>query len=136
MEGDLVSFDFGASVGVLLSVAHVFVGLAGVLSQGSCLLGDRREHVRVGGSATGPPTDLERQVTLLHQVAQLVQDLLIFCPRFLLRRDLLLAYELVGMQALCNLVDLELSVLVAASLKNQSEVEVVAQKQLLHLLRV
>ena len=106
-------------MGVLLSVAHVFVCLAGILGQSSsCLLGDRREHVRVGGSATGPPTDLERQVALLHQVAQLVQNLLVSCPRFLRRSDLLLAFELVGMQALCNLVDCELSVLVAASLQD------------------
>lgn len=115
VEGDLVSFDLRASVGVLLSVAHVFEGLAGVLGQGSCLLGDWREHVRVGGSATGAPTALER-VTLLHQVAKLVQDLLVSRPGFKLRSDLLLSFELVGMQALCNLVDLVLSVLVAVGL--------------------
>ena len=128
VEGDLAAFNFPASVGVVMGIIDVFVGLNGVMGQASCLYGDWREHVHVGGSTTGP-SDLVRSVTLLHHVSQLVKDLLVvFCPRFLLRCNLLLRFELLGMKALCNSLDLDLGVFVVANLKNQVIVVVVAQK--------
>jgi len=73
VELDLVSFNLPASVEVVVGVVVVFVCLNGVMGQASCLYGDWREHVRVGGSATTPgPPDLVWSVTLLHHVSQLV----------------------------------------------------------------
>ena len=65
VEGDLVAFNFPASVVIIMSVVDAFVGLNCVLGKASCLYGNRWEHLHVGGCATGPP-DLVRWVTLLN----------------------------------------------------------------------